>query len=426
MNNLKLKVSYNIKSLDLEKNVLACLLMGEHEFVDMLTIEDFALPKHQEIFQVIKKFTNQNKTPDLLTVSSSYKDANYLTELVSLLPSTSNIEQWISELKEYANLRRLQWVFVHGQNLIKEGADSNEILSLIYSETKHIETHSGEILTLDQIAEEMNDQESYEKLFISEYSTKLIDLDKAWHIHHGDLVILAGRPSMGKTALMLALAKNLAQQNIGVGLFSLEMSKEQLLARLVASESKGDMNFRAFSEGTVKISKLPIFINEKSSLTLSDAKSSMRKLSRYGVKWFFIDYLQIMNPPQADNRNLELGVITRNLKQYAREFNVVVVLLSQLSRAVEQRADKRPSLADLRDSGSIEQDADTVIFLYRPSYYHEGKNEEIDGNFLPNDNLLELLIKKQRHFKTKNVWVNYDRNEQKIENLLSRDDGPPF
>jgi replicative DNA helicase len=425
MNNLKLKVSYNIKSLDLEKNVLACLLMGEHEFVDMLTLEDFALPKHQEVFQAIKKVADQNKVPDLLTVSGVYKDADYLTELVSLIPSTSNIEQWISELKEYANLRRLQWIFTQGQVLIKEGAESDKILSLIDSEIKHIETNSGEILTLAQIAETMNDQESYEKLFVSEYSTKLIDLDKAWHIHKGDLVILAGRPSMGKTALMLALAKNLAQQNIGVGLFSLEMSREQLLARLVSSESKGDMSFKKFSEGIVRVKKLPIFINEKSGLTLADAKSSMRKLSKYGVNWFFIDYLQIMNPPEASNRNLELSIITRSLKQYAREFNVVVVLLSQLSRAVEQRADKRPSLADLRDSGSIEQDADTVIFLYRPSYYHEGKTEEIDGVFVPNDNLLELSIKKQRHFKTKSVWVNYDRNEQKIENLFPGDD-PPF
>jgi replicative DNA helicase len=426
MQNLKLKTSFNTQNPELEKNVLACFLLGEHGYVDSVTEDDFASPKNADLYKVIRKITGQGKIPDLMTVSGDFKEPLYVAEVASLVPSAANVEQWIGQLKEYTNIRRLKSAAIQVLNMVEEGIESDEILSFLEFETRGIESFGAEVETLMDVVNDLVDEAEYRKLYESEFRTGFVDLDRAWHHHRGDLVIVAGRPSMGKTALMLALAKNLAGEGEGVGIFSIEMSKKQLAARLVSSETSGKISFESFTSGVEKIADLPIYITDNSGVNLARIRSVMRKLSRAGVSWVFIDYLQIMEPPRAENRNLELGVISRTLKKYAKEFNMVVVALSQLSRAVEQRSDKRPVLADLRESGSIEQDADTVLMLYRPIYYGIRAFEE-DGFPVSTAFLMEVLVRKQRNYRTGEVKMHYDPEKNFFsDRLIDEPDNVPF
>ncbi|MEJ2658545.1 MAG: DnaB-like helicase C-terminal domain-containing protein, partial [Desulfobacterales bacterium] len=250
--------------------------------------------------------------------------------------------------------------------------------------------------SMQDVAENIASEEVFERMKNTEFKTGFIDLDLNFHIHHEDLIIIAGRPSMGKTAFALGLAKNFALlQGEPVAFFSYEMSKEQLAVRLANSESAGDKSFEGFSRAVNKIRGMPLYMVDK-PVSLMDARGIMRELSRKGVKHFFFDYLQIMPASHGENRTQELSHLTRTLKLYAKEFGCVNWVLSQLSRAVEARQDKRPSLADLRESGAIEQDADTVLFLYRPVYYGINSTDDIDNT----NNLAQVLIRKQRNFKS--------------------------
>ncbi|KYC47848.1 MAG: replicative DNA helicase [Candidatus Methanofastidiosum methylothiophilum] len=415
----------NLKNYELEKYVLASLMLGEENYIDRLRESDFYSSTHQEIFRAILEVVAEGKKPDIATLSSKIKDIGYLIDVLNLVPSGSNIVQWINELKEFSNKRRLQKTLIRTLNQLTESETIENILADLDSEIRQIETNSTTVVSISEVVDRLNNRETFDKLFNSEYSTGLIDLDKIWHIHRGDLVIIAGRPSMGKSAFMLALAKNFAKKGIGTHIFSIEMSLEQLGVRLASSESDVGVgvepDFEETSKGFVRVKNLPLYLSEKAVLGVSDVKETVRKMSKQGVEIFFIDYLGLMEPPQAETRNLELAEITRKMKIIAKEYNVVIVLLSQLSRAVEQRGDKRPMLSDLRDSGAIEQDADTVIFLYRPEYYGIATVEK-EGELIETTFLCELLIPKQRQYKTGETWVFYDRSRNFFSDWYNRGD----
>jgi replicative DNA helicase len=245
-------------------------------------------------------------------------------------------------------------------------------------------------------------------------------------LNKSDLIVLAARPGMGKTAFALNMAVNVAKQGKKVAIFSLEMSKEQLVERLLSSEAfipsdrmrKGMLapddwvNLAVVSQ---TISKMPIYLDDTAGITISEMKGKLRRLR--DVSFVIIDYLQLMQSGanHSDNRVQEVSAMTRALKIMAKEFSIPVLVLSQLSRGPESRQDKRPMLSDLRESGSIEQDADLVLFLYRDSYYNEQSE---------NPGIAECIVAKNRHGETSNVKLGWDGQYTKFRNVeLARDEG---
>ena len=281
--------------------------------------------------------------------------------------------------------------------------------------------------------------------------TGLTDLDsKLGGLHKSDLVILAGRPAMGKSALATNIAFNAAklyQQNNNEGsvvaLFSLEMSAEQLATRILAEQAeissekirRGDMagdDFAKIVKTSQQLFEIPLFIDDTPALSISALRTRARRLKRtHGLGMVIVDYLQLLRPSgrQADNRVQEISEITQGLKALAKELDLPVLALSQLSRQVEQREDKRPQLADLRESGSIEQDADVVMFIFREDYYHERKEPEPDtpqhAEWLEKaervHGIAEVIIGKQRHGPTGTVRLQFQREFTRFQNLETAD-----
>jgi replicative DNA helicase len=232
--------------------------------------------------------------------------------------------------------------------------------------------------------------------------------------HPSDLILLAGRPAMGKTSLALSMATHIARQGFHVGFFSLEMSATQLVQRVVAGATKidthtlrvgqlGDEEWRAFADAAGRLSDLPIIIDDAADLTVFQLRSKARRMQRrHGLDIVILDYLQLMNSglPRVESRVQEVSYISRSLKALARELNVPVIALSQLSRAVEQRSDRRPQLSDLRDSGALEQDADIVVFIYRDEVYHPDTDRP---------HIAEVIVAKHRTGPTGAVDLFFDR-----------------
>ncbi|MBQ9014850.1 MAG: replicative DNA helicase [Firmicutes bacterium] len=416
-------------SLDAERSALGAALLSKNALFDVIEnvkARDFYDANHREIFEAVLNLSRRNAPVDALTVSEELKSRGslemvggraYIASLSSGTPTTANAEEYAKIIAQKASSRRLIEV---ADDVIEKGYEGSmepgELLD--YAESGIFEisqqrqkgqyTHIKDVL-LENI--EIIDRAAQMEGGLTGVTTGFRDLDeKTSGLQKSDLIILAARPAMGKTAFALTVALNAAiKGGASVLVFSMEMAKEQLGQRLLAMESRVDMqslkkgklqrrDWDDINDALDTLSKANIHIDDTAGVSIMEMKSKCRRLkAEQGLDLVIIDYLQLMNPEgRADSRTQEISVISRNLKLLARELDVPVIVLSQLSRAPEQRTDHRPMLSDLRESGSIEQDADIVLFLYRDEYYN--KEEAVPGE-------CEVIIAKQRSGPTATIKI---------------------
>ena len=427
-------------NIDAEMSILGGILLDPESIdrVNNLPVKSFYLSSHQEIYQACLDLHADHKPTDLLTVTARLEkkgtlekagDKKALIEIANFTVSSVNIDGYAQIVLEKYLLRRL----LNAGHDISQLAFSREEIEDVFdtaeqkireitqfqssSSVKHI---SESLLKNYEAIEERQRNPDQQQ----GYNTGFYDFDAmTTGLQPSDLIILAARPSMGKTSLALNIAANVAKNNYPVLIFSLEMSDEQLSYRLLSSESKITSNrlkseqlqqkdYEVISGAIGTISALPIWIEDSSMITVTEIRSHARQLQaeQGDLGLIVIDYLQLMGGG-SDNRVQELSKITRGLKTLAREINCPVMCLSQLNRGVEQRTNKRPTLSDLKDSGSIEQDADIVAMLYREAYYDPDT---------PLHNQAELIISKHRNGPIGTVNLLFDSELTQFLNLAKK------
>lgn len=445
--------------MEIEQAVLGAMLI-EHEAatiaLQMLQATDFYKPSHRLIFETIYELYERDNPLDLLTVENELRDKKrldqaggpgYLADLTRAVSSSANIDYHSQIIAEKAVKRNL---ILSCSEIIKTAYDSSSdaydvldhaeqrIFDLSNSKSRANAQAIGDVLkdTL-QYLEEMRGKPSG----ITGVPTGL-DVDKITSgFQPGDLIIVAARPSMGKTAFVLTAARNAAlhldeQLQTNVALFSLEMSNQSLVQRLLTMEGRinaqsarsgrlKDEEFKRLIDAAGRLFTAKIFIDDTPSISVMELRTKCRRLkSEHNIGMIVVDYLQLMTASVRDNSNREqeIATISRGLKALAKELDVPVVALSQLSRAVEQRGgDKRPQLSDLRESGSIEQDADVVMFLYRPEYY--GIKTTPEGH--STRGLAEIIVGKQRNGPTGSKRLYFVEDYARFENFTQSHDGGP-
>ncbi|RZS93225.1 replicative DNA helicase [Aquimarina brevivitae] len=445
------------QATDLEEVVLGAMMIdkkGVDEIIDILNPDVFYKEAHQYIFEAIYKLFQNSEPIDLLTVSSQLKkDAKlevaggdyYLIQLTQKVASSAHIEFHARIILQKYIQRSLIKI---SNEIIEEAYDeTSDVFDLLdAAESKLYEVTQGNIKRSTETAQSLviqakkKIQEISNKEGLSGIPSGFDKLDKltsGWQ--PSDLIIVAARPGMGKTALTLSMARNMAVgQNIPVAFFSLEMSSVQLITRLISSETglsseklrTGKLEKHEWEQLNVKVKdleKAPLFIDDTPSLSIFDLRAKARRLaSQHGIKMIVIDYLQLMTAGGSGkngNREQEISTISRNLKALAKELEVPVIALSQLSRAVETRGgSKRPLLSDLRESGAIEQDADIVAFIYRPEYYKI--DEWDDEERSPTQGQGEFIVAKHRNGGLDNIRLKFIGHLGKFDNL--DDFGTPF
>ena len=425
-------------SLSAEKAVLGCLLINKeaiHRTIHSLSINAFYDEAHKTIYAAICNMFESGQIVDSVTIIDYLKknknlkkvgDSYYITGLVEDAPSSENVDHYSEIVKQKYTLRTIINTAIEmSSEAYDEEHDPIEILD--HAEKKIFElsqaTERGEFVSINPILEEV----------LKEWGTKtdsglfgipsgFLDLDeKLSGFQKSDLIILAGRPSMGKTALCLSIARNVAvDHNKRVGIFSLEMSKKQLGERLISSESrinshkiktsqlpKGD--WRKLSTAANALSKSQIFIDDSPGLNVMELRAKARQLkSEKKIDLLIVDYIQLLNAgTRSENRQQEMSYISRSLKALAKELDIPIICLSQLSRAVENRTNHRPIMSDLRESGAIEQDADVVLFIYRQFVYTESEEDK---------NIGEIIIAKHRNGPTGTAKVTFIADYARFEN----------
>ena len=437
-------------SLEAEKSVLWSLLIDKNGFLvvgEILSFEDFYDESNTKIYEVMFELYRLNKPIDIITVKEKLDDKkllelvgglNYLIELTETVPTTANIFEYAQIVKNKSVLRKLVRIGNEIAALgFQEDTPINELLEkaekslfgVTQTFIKNKLVHINEILT--QRYEEFAEiHENPELVTLHRLQTGFQKMDyKLTGLKGGDMVIVAARPSMGKTAFAMNLAQNIGFKHKSVAIFSLEMSKEQLTDRMIASAmgidswklqkwELEDHEFSKIGEAMEMLSGANIYIDDSAWGNLMDLKSKARRLKiESGLDLIIIDYLQLMSNGNSLNRVQEVSEISRWIKSLARELNVPIIALSQLSRAVESRPDKRPILSDLRESGSIEQDADIVMMIYREDYYDE---------FTERKGITDIFIRKNRNGPIGNVQLMFQKNNQKFveieTNLVSQED----
>lgn len=431
------------QNIEAERSTLGSMLLDKEAIlkgVEVLKPEDFYREAHRVVFEVVTHLANKGEPVDIITVSEELKQRNmldkiggiaYLTTLANSVPTAANIEHYARIVEEKSILRA---VITAASNILAMGYAGTEEISVILDDAeKQIFQVSQRrnvkgFVSLKNILIETF--ERIEKIYESKggvtgVSSGFVDLDRMTAgLQPSDLIILAARPSMGKTTFALNIARNVAvESKIPVVVFSMEMSKEQLALKLLCSEAGVDNqrirtgtlmdnDWPRLSYALGRLSDCNIFIDDTPGLTALELRSRARRIkSEHGLGLIVIDYLQLMQSSsrnRSENRQQEVSEISRSLKSLAREVSVPVISLSQLSRAVEQRTDKKPFLADLRESGSLEQDADMVAFLYREDYY----NPESDKK-----NITELIIAKQRNGPVGTIELLFQKEFSKFVSL---------
>ena len=430
-----------------EKMVLNCLLINSESIeitLKTLSVEAFYFKNHQEIYKAIT-FMYKNKLPiDIITLSTFLQDngllekiggIKVLTELISQIPNLVYLEEYIRLIKDKF-LRRL--LIKLGYEAINSGYITNIPLETILNDFENkVFNLTNEIKTqkLFSSAELLNN--IFFELKKKSLNNSLSGLASGFHdldsltqgFQKSDLIIIAGRPSMGKTALSLNIALNIIKNlKLPVLFFSLEMSKEQIMYRLLSIETNiiqsklrsgklYETDWTKLNKIIKIMSKLPLFIDDTPDLSIQEIRSKIKTIifEQNQIGLIIIDYLQLMQNLKfkTENRVQELSDITRRLKNIAREFNIPIIALSQLSRNVENRVNKKPMLADLRESGSIEQDADVVLMLYRNNYYNLNDEEIDDLDY----SLTELILAKQRNGPIGSIKLKFDEKRTKFSNV---------
>lgn len=384
-------------SLNAETSVLGALLLDKEAIIavaEFLTPEDFYDEKHRLIFESIIKLYEERTPVDVLTASEKLKKlkslkmvggVSYLAELANSVPTAAHVEHYGKIVKDQATKRSLMRAAAKLFDLsMDESLEAAELLDKAESEVfsltqKHVSKSFISVKATLADSFDRLDELHKKKDGIRGVPSGFVDLDKLTSgFHKSTLNILAARPGVGKTTMAMNMAQHLAvQQKIHVGIFSLEMSKEELVDRLLVSQADIDAwklktgqlsenDFTALSNAMGELAEAPLFIDDTPGMSVLEMRTKARRLQvEHGVDILFVDYLQLAKSRNLENRVNEISEVSQGLKNLARELKVPVIALSQLSRAVEQRGTKRPTLSDLRDSGSIEQDADIVMFLYR-------------------------------------------------------------
>lgn len=439
------------QSTEAEASLLGALLIDSEAIVkiaDQIRPSDFYDKKHERIYEAISSLYEHHKAIDVLTLSDQLKNngyldsiggPTYLTELTNFVPTAAHVEQY-ADIVAQKSLRR--HLITASKEITGLGYDeSKQLADLIEeAETKLFnvsQDHIGQdVVSLESLLADSFDRLDdlhKDKQKIRGIPTGFKDLDNVLAgFQRSDLIILAARPSMGKTALALNFAHSVAlKTNEPILIFSLEMSKEQLVDRLLSMESGvdawalrtgnlTDTDFEKIGQAMGALSEAPIYIDDTPGITVSDMRTKARReahLHKLGL--IVVDYLQLMsggNRLSGDgNRVQEISEISRGLKGLARELNVPVLALSQLSRSVENRSPQVPQLADLRESGSLEQDADVVMFIYREDYYHPDTDRK---------ELADIMIKKHRNGPIDNVELRFVREKQRFHSVDTRHRDP--
>ena len=439
------------QNTEAEASLLGSILIDSDAIVkiaDSISPIDFFDKKHERIYEAMNQLYERHEAIDVLTLADTLKNngqldiiggASYLTELTNFVPTAAHVEQYADIVAQKSMRRRL---ISASQDMASYGYDESKKLSELIEEAEtrlfEVSQHhvKQSVISLETILAESFDRLDdlhKDKKKIRGIPTGFKDLDNTLAgFQRSDLVILAARPSMGKTALALNFAHNISvQSNEPVLIFSLEMSKEQLVDRLLSMESGvdawalrtgnlTDADFEKIGQAMGTLSEAQIFIDDTPGITVSELRTKARREAhKHKLGLIIVDYLQLMSGSSRfgsdGNRVQEISEISRGLKGVARELNVPVLALSQLSRSVENRSPQIPQLSDLRESGSIEQDADVVAFIYREEYY----NPETDRK-----KITDIFIKKHRNGPTGAVELYFDNEKQRFRSIDNRRQDP--
>ena len=441
------------QNMEAEQAVLGGILIDNeaiHQVLEIIEVEDFYRESHRKIFLVFLELYEQNQPIDLVTVCEALQKkqqleevggATFLASLVEVIPTASNITYYAKIVKEKSILRKLitRATYIINQCVAPTDENIEEILdraeqTIFEVSQERIQTSyyslKDVIKSTFQTIQSITQKDSY----ITGIPTGFIDFDRLTSgFQPSDLIIIAGRPSMGKTAFALNIAANAASKHkIPVGIFSLEMSKEQLTTRMLCAEAKVDSqklrsgflaehDWQLLIEAASVLSEAPIFIDDTPAISVLELRAKARRLkSEHNISLIIIDYLQLMKGKGGnERREQEISEISRSLKALAKELNIPVVALSQLNRKVEDRENKRPRLADLRESGAIEQDADLIAFLYRDEVYNQREDN-------PNRGMAEVIIGKHRNGPVGKIKLAFLEKYTSFENLQLNQEGDAF
>lgn len=435
-------------NLEAECAVLGAILLDDSALLtvfETLKSQDFYLDSHRKVFEKMIHLMNNSRPIDMVTLKEELQRANelesvggaaYLASLTDGLPRAMNIEHYAQIVKEKSTLRRIIQISNEAMTRSYQDEESaEEILHLVEKGVFDIanqQFHSS-FSPITPIVDDV--YKHIEELFnkkapVTGLETGFVDLDRMTAgLHSSDLIIVAARPGLGKTSLCLNIAQQTAiRNNKCVGIFSLEMSKEQLVKRLLCSEARIDAHrintgflnkedWNRLSRASGDLSETKIFIDDTASINVTELRSKARRLSlEHGLDLLIVDYLQLMSGStlRYENRTQEISQISRGLKAIAKELNVPLIAVSQLSRAIESRhgEHRRPQLSDLRESGSIEQDADVVMFIYR---------EDMINPTEENSGLAELIIGKQRNGPTGTIQLAFSRQFTRFDSLYQEE-----
>ena len=452
------------QNLEAEQSTLGSMLLDKaaaERVLEILQPEDFYREAHQRIFTAGWDLAEQGEPVDLVTVAEELRRRNlldavggaaYLTTLLDSVPTAANAEYYARIIEEKAILRRLIEASHDIAQMAYEPSDDVDVTvnsaenAIFKVAQRRVGKNFYPLRDLVVESWELLSAQADNDGGVTGVNTGFEDLNyQTSGFQPSDLVIVAARPSMGKTAFCLSVAVNASRQikperPSTVAIFSLEMSKEQLAIRMLCSEAAvsshrlrtgftRDGDWERISEAMGRLSELPLYIDDSSDITVMQMRSKCRRLAaEHGLSLVVVDYMQLIRGHgRTENRNQELSVIARALKSMAKEFNVPVIALSQLSRAVEKREDKRPILSDLRESGAIEAEADLVAFIHRPNYYDRNSGDEEDGGIkdeledrrhgvIPTESA-EIIIAKHRNGPVGTVNVGFQPEFARFVNL---------
>ena len=443
-----ININQNEQAREAERAVLGGLMLETHRFdtvIQVIKENDFDGKDHQIIFQSMSELFEENKPLDPLTVSEKLDNKNslnkvggkdYLVELATTTPSAANLEAYAEIIRQRSITRKLMKANSEISELISnpQGQDGASLLdkaeSMIFALNDETNQNDQNLQSMRELIPSTMDrlhELSNKSGGLIGSSTGYKDLDnKLQGLQNGDLIVVAGRPSMGKTSLAMNVAENVlldSESNGSVLIFSLEMPGESLTTRLLSGMTKlnqqnvrsgmlKDDELRILFQQSEKLKNLPLWIDDSSILSPMELRAKARRLARTekdGLSLIVVDYLQLMQLPlSSENRVNQISEISRSLKSLAKELNVPVIALSQLNRAVENRPNKRPIMADLRDSGAIEQDADVILFIYRDEVYNEDSEH---------GNKAEIIIGKQRNGPIGTVNLTFLKEFTRFENF---------
>jgi replicative DNA helicase len=438
------------QNIEAEQSVLGAILLDNeaiNQAIEVLTAEDFYRESHREIFRAMVALSERNQPVDAITLTDALRTgavleavggAGYIAELAACVPTAANAGHYARIVREKALLRSLASIATEVASgaydsppNVDEYLDESEHKIFEISERRIRQSfYSMPELTRESI--KLLERLYERKELVTGVPTGFLDLDRLTAgLQPSDLIVIAARPSMGKTALALNIAAHAATEcdpRLGVALFSLEMAKEQLVLRMLCAEGRvdssraragylGERDFPKLAQAAARLSEAPIFIDDSSDTSPIVLKAKCRRLMRErnaNLGLIIVDYLQLMRSARpGESREKEIAEISRSLKALAKELKVPVVALSQLNRQVETRPDRRPLLADLRESGAIEQDADVIAFIYRDEMYHRDSKEP---------GVAEIIIAKQRNGPTGTAKLTYLTQFTRFENYAPEED----